>query len=323
MTPSAPEVSFLATYEKFVPGLRHGSGDNYMGYCPIHGEEPGRSKPSLSVNAESGLWFCFAGCGGGGLSSFLRKVGQSKTTIDRIIKKMPKRQPKRRARADVKADNIPERLLGLFEKCPLSLLEAGFSERVLYENDIGFDDTLHRVTFPIRDKRGKLVGIVGKQRTSAFGKYKVYTTELQEYGITVPSFSKGDHLWRLDKVTRELETQRKAVFVVEGFKAALWFCQAGLTNVVALMGSHITETQKKLIENLTPDIILCLDNDDAGRSGSVKISQVVKAARVRVVVLPPGVHQPDDLSVEELQELCRFPKTISEAKKLWQLHPSP
>jgi DNA primase len=317
MTPSAPN-SFLAVYGKHVPGLRHGSGDNYMGFCPIHGEEPGRSKPSLSVNVSTGLWFCFAGCGGGGLRTFLRKVGESSATIDRVVKNIPKQATRRRVVAAPKSDDIPERLLGLFEWCPMDLLTAGFSEKVLYENDIGYDKSLSRITFPIRDKNGKLVGVVGKQPTSEFGKYKVYTTELLTYGIHVPSFSKGDHLWRIDKVSQELKTQRKPVFVVEGFKAALWFCQAGLTNVVALMGSHMTDVQKQLIENLTPEVILCLDNDDAGKSGSVKISQKLKAARVYVVPLPEGVHQPDDMPPEELRKLCGTPVTISEAKKRWQ-----
>ena len=309
------ERNFLATFEKYVPGLRQGSGDNYMGFCPIHGEVQGKSKPSLSVNTETGLWFCFAGCGGGNLRSFLTKVGESKAVIDRVAKSTP---VARRARvAEVRADEIPERLLGVFDWCPQQLLDDGFSQKVLYDNDVGFDKKLSRVTYPVRNRSGKLVGIVGKQPTSEFGKYKVYTTELEEYGIRVPSFSKGDHLWRIDKVTKELETQRKPVFVVEGFKAALWFCQAGLTNVVALMGSYMTDAQKTLIEGMTSQVILCLDNDDAGHAGSLKISQKLQAVRVYVVPLPEGIHQPDDFALEELRDFCRTPVSISEAKRQW------
>jgi len=315
MTHSDP--NFLAIFEKHVVGLRQGSGDNYMGFCPIHGEVPGQSKPSLSINIQTGLWNCFAGCGGGNLRSFLTKVGESRTTIDKIAKRTP--APKiSRFKVVREADELPERFLGVFDWCPLQLLEAGFSQRVLFENDIGYDKKLSRVTFPIRDKRGKLVGIVGKQPTGEFGKYKVYTTELAEYGLNVPSFSKGDHLWRIDKVAKELETARKPVYVVEGFKAALWFCQSGLTNVVALMGSYMTDAQKTLIESLTSKVILCLDNDDAGRAGSLKISQKLQAVKLYVVPLPEGIHQPDDLSEEELQELCRSPVSISEAKRIWQ-----
>jgi DNA primase len=315
---SAP--NYLATFDKYVPGLRQGSGDNYMGFCPIHGEVPGKSKPSLSVNIETGLWFCFAGCGGGNLRSFLTKVGEKKTVIDRIAKKAP---AKPKIRVSEPTTTLPERLLGVFDWCPQQLLDAGFSQRILYENDVGFDTKLSRVTYPVRDRAGNLVGIVGKQPTSEFGKYKVYTTELEEYGIHVSSFSKGDHLWRIDKVAKELETQRKPVYVVEGFKAALWFCQAGLTNVVALMGSYMTDAQKRLIEGMTSQVILCLDNDDAGHAGSLKISQKLQAVRVYVVPLPEGIHQPDDLSTEELQDLCRTPVSISEAKRQWLLRQSP
>lgn len=43
----------------YVDGLKRGSGDNYVGCCPIHGEVVGKSKPSFSINIETGLWICF------------------------------------------------------------------------------------------------------------------------------------------------------------------------------------------------------------------------------------------------------------------------
>jgi DNA primase len=316
------ELRFLPEFEKYVPGLRVGSGDNYMGFCPIHGEVPGQSKPSLSVNAATGLWHCFAGCGGGNIRTFLRLLGESSATIDRVAKKSSTKKA-RPAKREAPPDSLPERLLGVFDWCPTKLVSEGFSEKVLFENDVGYDKKLSRVTFPVRDKDGKLVGIVGKQPTSEFGKYKVYTTELLEYGLQVPTFSKGDHVWRLNKVATQLKTERKPVYIVEGFKAALWFCQAGINNVVALMGSHMTDAQKKLIESLTSQVILCLDNDDAGHAGSLKISQKLQAARISVVVLPEGIHQPDDLTAAELRELCRTPVSISEARRQWLLRPSP
>jgi DNA primase len=308
------EASYLDIFEKHVPGLKTGSGDDYMGFCPIHGETPGKSKPSLSVNIKTGLWFCFAGCGGGNIKTFLRKVGESETTIARVAKKVPTKKKKPKA----VMDEIPERLLGLFDWCPLQLVQDGFKEEVLRANDVGYDKKLSRITYPIRDRMGKLVGIVGKQPSSEFGKYKVYTTELQEYGINIPSFSKGDHLWRIDKVAEELKSQRKPVFVVEGFKAALWFCQSGLTNVVALMGSYMTDAQAALVQSLSPQIILCLDNDDAGKNGTIKIAQKLQSSRVYVVALPEGIHQPDDLHESELRELCRTPISVSEARRQWQ-----
>lgn len=321
MTPSEPD--FLPEFQKYVPGLRPGSGDNFMGFCPIHGEVVGQSKPSLSVNVKTGLWFCFAGCGGGNIRKFLTLLGESKAVVDKISAKKVSTSPAKRAKKTAPADEIPERLLGVFDWCPEQLVREGFREKVLFDNDVGFDRKLSRITFPVRDRTGKLVGIVGKQPSSEFGKYKVYTTELLEYGLRVPSFSKGDHLWRIDKVVEELQHERKPVFIVEGFKAALWFCQAGITNVVALMGSYMTDTQKQLVESLSPRIILCLDNDDAGQSGTLKIAQKLQASRVHVAILPEGIHQPDDLTSAELREVCSTPVSISEARRQWLLRQSP
>lgn len=318
MVDSDPD--YLDIYQEYVPGLRKGSGHNFMGFCPIHGEEPGKSKPSLSVNIENGLWNCFAGCGGGNLKQFLEQVGEKRSTIDRVAKKF-KSKPRKRSkkRRSEPATELPERLLGLFDWCPTQLLREGFDEKVLLDNDVGYDKKYSRITFPIRNKKGRLVGIVGRRPTGEpGGKYKVYTTELSGYGLDVPSFSKGQHLWRIDKVAQELRRTRKPVYIVEGFKAALWFCQSGLTNVVALMGSHMTDAQQHLIESLGPVAIACLDNDDAGRKGTLKLSQKLQATRLYVVPLPDGVHQPDDLTEEELCELCGTPVNISEAKRQWQ-----
>ena len=310
--PSDPD--FLSIYGEYVTGLRKRSGENFIGFCPLHGGD----SPSFSVNAESGLWNCFGGCGGGNLRTFLEAVGEDRTKIVRMVKKMGQRAPVR-AKKEVPSGPVylPERLLGVFDWCPTDLLNAGFEERVLFEHDVGYDRELSRVTYPVRDKNGRLVGIVGRQTEPGYGKYKVYTTELRRYGFEVPAFQKGAYLWRADKVFEELRHSRDPVYVVEGFKAALWFCQAGITTVVALMGSYMTDAQQKMLMAMSPRVVLCLDNDQAGRKGMVHMSQKLQAVQVYVAALPDGIHQPDDLLEDELRELCGNPINISEAKRQW------
>lgn len=315
--PSGPD--YREIYEKYVSGLRKGSGDNFLGFCPIHGEIQGKSTPSLSINAANGLWNCFAGCGGGNLRSFLEALGEDRTKIKKITKKM-KLSPRARVRKKPRSEGpifLPEKLLGVFDWCPEDLLREGFEERVLFENDVGYDRELDRVTYPIRDRKGRLVGIVGRQSVPGFGKYKVYTTELRRYGIEVPHLHKGDYLWRVDKVAEELRHSRKPLYVVEGFKAALWFCQAGLTTVVALMGSSMSDAQCRAIKAMSNRVVLCLDNDWAGHKGMLRASQKLQAVQLYVAALPEGIPQPDDLLEEELVEVCRTPINISQARMLW------
>jgi DNA primase len=211
---------------------------------------------------------------------------------------------------------LPERLLGVFERCPLTLLKAGFSERILFEHDVGFDKELRRITFPIRTKTGQLVGIVGRRQDPKYGKYKVYTSELLKYGFNIESFPKGDYLWREEKASRALGPGDD-LYVVEGFKAALWFAQAELPTVVALMGSRMSERQQEKLISYGRRIILCLDNDAAGRKATLEIGHKLKSARRYVVPLPEGIHQPDDLSEFELVDLVQNPVTLAEAKRTW------
>jgi DNA primase len=214
---------------------------------------------------------------------------------------------------------LPEKLLGVFDYCPTSLLRAGFEEKILFEHDVGYDKELERITFPIRTRSGELVGIVGRRQNPEFGKYKVYTRELLKYGFNVPSLAKTDYLWRGDKVYPALG-RKTDVYVVEGFKAALWFVQSGVEMVVALMGSHMSEKQQKEIETYGQRVILCLDNDVAGQKATLNISHKLSAMQRYVVPLPEGIHQPDDLTEEELRDLCERPVTISEVKRKWQIY---
>lgn len=314
--------SLLDIYSSYVQGLRPGSGGNYTGYCPLHGEVPGRSTPSLSVNVENGLWYCFAGCGGGALKSFLKEVGETRSNIDRTLSKVGPLSPRRGRIKEAEKPGrlvLPEKLLGVFDECPFDLIDAGFDWRILHEHDIGYDKKLDRITFPIRTIDGDLAGIVGRCRDLESGKYRVYTKELRPYGFNIESFRKSDYLWRADKVQSVLSNRegRPDVYVVEGFKAALWLAQAGIETVVALMGSFLSTRQQRQLERFGGRIVLCLDNDSTGRKATEKIGQKLSAVRTLVVPLPEGIHQPDDLTEEELLELCAVPISISEAKTQW------
>ena len=320
-------LSFLEFYSGYVTGLRKGNSGNYSGYCPIHGEEQGRSTPSLSVNVENGLWYCFAGCGGGAPKSFLQALGESKRNVAKVLRELGPTSPRRGRVPRTRTEDLilPEKLLGVFDECPLELTEAGFDWRILQDHDIGYDRALRRITFPIRSSDGKLVGITGKCEDASFGKYRPYTRELATYGFKVDSFNKTDYLWREDKVREYLATHgaRESIFVVEGFKAALWLVQSGIQTVVALMGSYLSDTQKKRLERLGNRIILCLDNDPPGRKASIASCKKLNSTVTLVAPLPPG--QPDDFSEDEILEICNSPISIKEAQIQWEeeRRPSP
>ena len=301
MPPALDEVS------KYVQGLRPTSGNNYIGFCPIHGEAVGQSKPSFSFNAATGQWNCFAGCGAGGLPSLLRELGFTRPRIDRTMERLrPFLQAVEKKTAVVLRPNafhtpypLAEKILGLYEYCPGHLIDAGFDEKVLATHDIGFDFNENRTTFPFRDLAGNLAGISGRDVTGFSDmKYKVYEREIRELGYPGYHVDNHDFLWRADKVYPRVygSAEPETVYVVEGFKAALWLVQHGYENTVALMGSSISDVQARLLERLGATLVLFLDNNRAGRNGTAKIGYRVHGCNVRVAEYPSEeVQQPDQL----------------------------
>jgi len=301
----------LELAQRYVPRLKPGAGDNWTGFCPIHGEVPGKSKPSFSFNAATGQWYCFSGCGGGHIQSFLKHMGKNRESIDitmqRLephLKKVAKKKLKLSKKGIFETDYpLPERILGLFEACPEGLIEDGFEEEILWEHDVGYDEERGRVTYPVRDLEGTLAGIVGRTNNPSM-KYKVYVKELQDMGFSKYSFENHDYLWRGDIVYAQCyhAGKRPTTYLVEGFKACLWMVQCGYENTWATMGTLLTDQQRMLLERLGGTLIWCSDNDYAGQKMVLKNSKKVQGLRQFVMNYPdPYIRaQPDDLSPDEV-----------------------
>jgi len=302
--------------------------------CPFHkgGQE---SHPSFWINRQNGSWGCFA-CseGNSDLRLLLKALGISGVAIDDALEdaerqakktaKLRRLREEKRARREFKGVHIlPDSLLGVYDWLPLSLVEEGFSEEVLRAHDIGFDRQLERITFPIRDLFGNLIGISG--RATAIGdepKYLVYGGRrtvngeevMGELGYWFKSYSNDgirDHLWRMEKTYKALyEAEAGQLIIVEGYKAALWMVQHGWTQTVALMGARMSPQQERIIRSLGCEVFVLLDNNKAGRSGSWKVCQSLAVSSFPVYRCSYPAYcdsgtQPDDLNEEELDKaLC-------------------
>ena len=273
-----------------------------LAYCPFHGEEPGVSTPSFCVDVETGYWICYAECGGGGIHTFLKEMGENRHTIeDRTKHIKPAKKKKKKAR---QALFLPKALLGLFHHCPKSLLDDGFDMDVLEYHGIGFDLVKQIPTFPVFDKDGNLLTVIGRQHNSSrYGKYMPYTLrDLKRYGIEfVPDFVKINVFWREDKffLTDDCYTRNVPIIVCEGFKSAMWLVQHGYNNVVALMGTNMTEYHVSLLEKLGKTVILCLDGDGPGIISTIRCANMLRSLVVKSVVYEGGITQTDDLKTPE------------------------
>lgn len=307
-------------YKKYVTFTSGGSYPNKMGFCPIHGEIPGKSKPSFCVDMQTGSWICFAGCGGGGIPQFLKVMGETDHNIKDAVKDVKivkKKKLKRRSQTET----IPKKVLGLFDYCPLELIKAGFEEEVLMYHDIGYDNEKCRITYPVFNRLGNLVAVVGRRPNSQFGKYIPYTEkEFKSLGIEeIPKYDKGSVFWREDKFfqTNGCHDRSEPVILVEGFKAALWLVQHGYNNVMALMGTYVTSYHKQVLESLGKTVILCLDGDKPGIISTIKngykLNDTLKVLTCQYI---GGKTQPDDLTETQLHDMLSKPISIQKYKKI-------
>ncbi|MFT9049306.1 DNA primase [Gluconobacter cerinus] len=123
----------------------------------------------------------------------------------------------------------------------------------------------NRVTFPIRDRRGKLISFGA--RTLGDGQPKYLN------GPETALFSKRRTLYNLD-LAREAVHKGAELVVVEGYMDVIALDQAGFGGAVAPLGTALGEEQLDLLWRMTPSPILCLDGDAAGARAALRVCEV-------------------------------------------------
>ena len=161
-----------------------------------------------------------------------------------------------------------------------------------------YDRFRNRLMIPIRDERGRVVG---------FGARALDPDDNPKYlnSPQSPLFDKSRLLFGLDFAKQAIRDSETAV-IVEGYLDAIQAHQAGYANVVAQMGTALTEPQLKLLApRLAKRIILSLDSDAAGQNATRRSLEVARetlqadyAGRLSVdirILIIPGAKDPDDL----------------------------
>ena len=148
----------------------------------------------------------------------------------------------------------------------------------------------NRVTFPIRDPRGRTVGFGG--RTLGDGQPKYLN------GPETPLFSKRAVLFGLDRA-REGARAGGPVVVAEGYLDVIALHQAGFTGAVAPLGTALTEAQLQLLWRLSPCPVLCFDGDAAGGRAAARAIDLatphLTPERTLAIARLPAGDDPDSL----------------------------
>jgi len=175
------------------------------------------------------------------------------------------------------------------------LMEKGYTEDellaaglIIKPDDGQTYDRFHgQLMFPIADARGRIIGFGGRLLAGSGPKY-----------LNSPQtslFDKSSHLYGLNLAASAIRLNDSAV-IVEGYMDAITAHQNGFTNVIASMGTSVTERQIIALKKLSRNVIFALDADSAGEEATrrgVGYENILEA-EIKVVVLPQG-KDPDDV----------------------------
>jgi len=198
-------------------------------------------------------------------------------------------------------DNITKFRIGFAQDGFSSLLEylkkCGYHEDmieksgVIAKSDSGtyYDKFRNRVMFPVLNKSGKVIAFTGRILGDGMPKY-MNSPETKIY-------IKGNTLFNYYFAKRAIY-DKKFVILVEGNMDTISLFVNGIENVVAPMGTGITERQVKELWSVTNNIFVCFDGDSAGQKASERLSRLAlpmlsSDRQMNIVFLPHNV-DPDD-----------------------------
>jgi DNA primase len=172
------------------------------------------------------------------------------------------------------------------------LLDAGLVQRSSDQPGRVYDRFRARITFPLCDRRGRVLG---------FGARAMRSEDPAKYLNSAESdlFHKRDHIFA-EHLARVAATRAGSIVACEGYIDVIAMHQAGVENSVGIMGTALTDAQLGRLAGLAPRLILALDADGAGQAAMLKAATVAASKRLelRVVALPPGSDPADVLQRE-------------------------
>jgi len=172
-----------------------------------------------------------------------------------------------------------------------------------------YDRFRGRIMFPIRDKRGRVIGFGGRVLGDAKPKY-LNSPETRIY-------HKGQELYGLYEA-KQANKQLKRLVVVEGYMDVVALAQHGVDYAVASLGTATTFEQLQTLFRTVPEVICCYDGDRAGREAAWRamdnaLPLVRDGFSLRFVFLPDG-EDPDSLIREQGQ--AAFEEILNKAMPL-------
>jgi DNA primase len=188
-----------------------------------------------------------------------------------------------------------------------ALLDTGLA----IKNDNGhvYDRFRGRVMFPIRDKRGRIIGFGGRVLDDSSPKY----LNSPETSL----FHKGREVYGLYELLKK-NAKPERILLVEGYMDVIALAEYGVDNAVAALGTAASQAHAELLFRFSAELVFCFDGDRAGRDAAWRAMDAVfpclrDGRQVRIMLLPES-EDPDSLVRKEGVE--RFHARMREAEVL-------
>ena len=185
---------------------------------------------------------------------------------------------------------------GKFDELYKALKQEGFQEKEILEsglvnkNENGkyIDRYRNRLMFPICDVRGRVIAFGGRVLDDSKPKY-----------INSPEnvvYSKGRHLFGLNVAKKG---DLKKILIVEGYMDVISLHQRGITNVVAALGTALTQNQGWLLRRNSEQVILGFDSDGAGQTAILRSIEILQNMGCDMRILQmEGAKDPDEYIIK-------------------------
>ena len=184
------------------------------------------------------------------------------------------------------------------------LLKAGFSRKEIVDASLGiqkdlsdqkiYDRFRNRLMFPIHDGNGEIVGFGGRTLGDDDAKY-INTGD-------TPLYNKSTVLYGLH-YAKEAIRKHKKVVLVEGYFDVLACHKIGSTNTVAVSGTALTEQHVKILKRYAETVVLCLDQDQAGKDAAERSFLLCSEEELAVHAAEIDQKDPDEAAAADPEGL--------------------
>jgi len=281
------EITIRDILNHYGVNLKSNGQNRLSGSCPIHN---GNNKNAFHVDLNKNLFNCFTHCGGGSIFDFVMKkenlsFHEAAMKIRNIF--YPQHYQKKQHiqlnyqlneqynHPYLKKRNINYTLARYFQ---MKYCTSGFMK--------------HRILIPIFDFNKKYVVCCGR----------TVDDRITPKYLFPKNFSKAHYIFNIQNI---IPSAPKPVFIVEGFFDCIHINKNGF-DVIAIMGSSISNSQLKLLKDLDRHYILMLDGDDTGIKAMPIIGKKMKQFDLNfksIYIL--NNKEPESLNYDELELFAR------------------